>query len=430
VGADKPFQGVTLTIPMLEWPPTTITRELTPEFEKQTGMKIRYDVLPWEPAHEKITLELAAGNRTYDVMTIDNQWVGELIRPGYLMPLPWKDWKEDAEFDYGDIIEAFLEAYGSSFGKPGVKYVFLFATDAPVVFYRKDLFNDPRYRAEFQQEYGRELRPAVTWAEYLDLAKFFTRDTNGDGNIDLYGATMMGARGDPLACDVRVYIYGHGGDILDENLVPVLNNEIGVEAIEYYVDLYRKHKVVPPGSTTYGYDEVLAAMQTGKVAMMENWQTFWPSIQDPAASQVVGKIGGAVLPRTPEMDFSRSNLGGWGIAISNYSQNKEAALEYVKWFLSKQTQLQYARRGGTAGRSSVYSDPEVIKAVPHADAYVKAMQYGIPVLSPVLPEFMEIDSINALEVSKALAGMISVKEALDRAAAKIEYLLSKAGYYD
>jgi len=48
--------------------------------------------------------------------------------------------------------------------------------DGMVIYYRKDLFNDPRWQAEFKEEYGYDFPVSpVTWQEILDIAKFFQR---------------------------------------------------------------------------------------------------------------------------------------------------------------------------------------------------------------------------------------------------------------
>ena len=60
-----------------------------------------------------------------------------------------------------------------------------------LIYYRKDLFNDPRWQAEFKEEYGYDFPVSpVTWQEILDIAKFFNgKDWNGDGKDD-FGITM------------------------------------------------------------------------------------------------------------------------------------------------------------------------------------------------------------------------------------------------
>src|SRR4029453_2978126 len=66
-------------------------------------------------------------------------------------------------------------------------------TNSEILFYRTDLFEDPKNMADFEAKYGYPLAAPTTWDEYRDVAEFFTRDTDGDGTIDLYGTDVKGA---------------------------------------------------------------------------------------------------------------------------------------------------------------------------------------------------------------------------------------------
>src|SRR5690606_7855406 len=66
-------------------------------------------------------------------------------------------------------------------------------TNSEILYYRTDLFSDAQNQADFESKYGYALVPPTTWEQYRDVAEFFTRDTDGDGNIDLYGTDVKGA---------------------------------------------------------------------------------------------------------------------------------------------------------------------------------------------------------------------------------------------
>ena len=76
----------------------------------------------------------------------------------------------------------------------GGKYVGMpIFTNSEILYYRTDLFGDRQNKADFEAKYGYPLAPPTTWEEYTDVAEFFTRDTDGDGQIDLYGTDVKGA---------------------------------------------------------------------------------------------------------------------------------------------------------------------------------------------------------------------------------------------
>ena len=64
-------------------------------------------------------------------------------------------------------------------------------TNSEILFYRTDLWEDATNMADFEAKYGYPLAPPTTWEQYRDMAEFFTRDTDGDGAIDLYGTRRL-----------------------------------------------------------------------------------------------------------------------------------------------------------------------------------------------------------------------------------------------
>ena len=71
-----------------------------------------------------------------------------------------------------------------------------------------------------------------TWDEYLAAAKALNNPP------EIYGA-VIGAKPDEALWDFMFYLYSFGGEILDENFKPIINNEKGVAALTFYADLLR-----------------------------------------------------------------------------------------------------------------------------------------------------------------------------------------------
>ena len=106
-------------------------------------------------------------------------------------------------------------------GKPGNLYIVPFVTDIIGLYYRKDLFEE--YADEFKSKYGYDLKPPEYWDEFLDIAKFFTRDTNSDGEIDLYGTTMMAAPVG-IASDYVIYANGFGFNYFTDDIGVIITS--------------------------------------------------------------------------------------------------------------------------------------------------------------------------------------------------------------
>ena len=116
--------------------------------------------------------------------------------------------------------------------------------------------------------------------------------------------------------------------------------------------------------------ENLDAYKSGQVAMQMNWFAFFPGIaKDPAVGGV--KSGFFVNPREK---VEASTLGGQGISVVAYSDNKEQALEYIKWFAQPDVQKKWWSLGGYSCHKAVLGDPNFAKSAPFAGDFLKAMQ--------------------------------------------------------
>ena len=136
---------------------------------------------------------------------------------------------------------------------------------------------------------------------------------------------------------------------------------------EFYKELYKC--CTPPGYTDSYMSEGLDAFKSGQVAMMMNWFAFFPGLyKDP----MVGgdKIGFFV---NPGQKVEASTLGGQGISVVSYSEKKDQALEYIKWFASPEVQKKWWSLGGYSCHKSVLLDPGFANTQPFAADFLKAM---------------------------------------------------------
>jgi len=114
-----------------------------------------------------------------------------------------------------------------------------------------------------------------------------------------------------------------------------------VEALEFYKELY--DCCTPPGYTNAYMGESLDAFKSGQVAMAMNWFAFFPGLyQD-------------------------------GISVISYSDNQEAALEYIKWFAKPEVQAKWWELGGYSAHNAVLNDPGFVDSQPFAGDFLEAM---------------------------------------------------------
>ena len=157
-------------------------------FEEKTGVKVN---IVAEPAFQKLqpTLEgkAKAGSSEYDVYMTGNLWVADMVNLGYAEPLdPYLEADADSEeLAVSDIPEGVRKK--NEFG--GKTYSMLVDNDNMFLFYRKDVFAEPRWREAFNDEMGHELpTPPKTIPELIEVAKFFA---DKDWNPDMTGETSF-----------------------------------------------------------------------------------------------------------------------------------------------------------------------------------------------------------------------------------------------
>jgi multiple sugar transport system substrate-binding protein len=103
-------------------------------------------------------------------------------------------------------------------------------------------------------------------------------------------------------------------------------------------------------------------------------------------------------------------------------------VDFVKWWLSKEIQTEFARRGGQSGRMSVYNQPDYVEFRPWNRTWAPSLEWQKDVWH--VPSFFELLVQSQEEYDKAITGQQSAKEALDNIAAFQQDLLEDEGLID
>jgi multiple sugar transport system substrate-binding protein len=236
--------------------------------------------------------------------------------------------------------------------------------------YRKDWFARPALRAEFKQKYHRDLAPPKTYAELKQIAEFFQGRTI-DGK-KVYGAYIYTERGsEGITMGVTNVLYDWGFDYNDPKkpyrMEGVVNSPNAVAGLEFYKSLYEC--CTAPGMTNAYMQEGLDAFKSGQVAMQMNFFAFFPGLyKDP---QVGGDRIGFFPNPSERQHFTQ--LGGQGISVVSYSPNRDAALQYIKWFAQPNVQKKWWALGGYSCHKAVLNDPGFPKSAPFAQDFLTSM---------------------------------------------------------
>jgi multiple sugar transport system substrate-binding protein len=378
-----------------------VYRALGQQFEKQNpNIKVNIQIQPGTSGeiYNRFVTVLAAKDPSIDVMSIDVIWPAPMVAAGWLAPLDqWFAKEKREDFLPGAIRSNIIG--GKIYGVP-------WYTDAGLLYYRKDLLE--KYNAKV---------PA-TWNDMVATAQ---RIVQAENNPQLSGFLFQGARIEALADFFFEILWSNGGDILDGNGKVILDNGKGLEALNFMLDLIRKSKVTPPGVTTMPTDDTRAAFQDGRFVFLRNWTYAWSLFQG-EGSKVVGKVGIAPLPKGSA--GSASTLGGWQLAVSNFSQNKEAAYRFIDFMTGAVAEKTMAIQLSTVPtRKGTFEDPVVKQRAPHYPDMLKVALSARP--RPQISDYPKLSSIVQTNVQSALTNQISAEEAITRMARDIRAMLSQ-----
>jgi len=114
----------------------------------------------------------------------------------------------------------------------------------------------------------------------------------------------------------------HGGDFVDDDNMPTINNEMGIASLE---KLKAATQYMDPEYLAADSTYVQQQFQQGQIAMANLWASRAGAMDDPEESQVVGKVTMASAPMGPEAPVSSIWWDGIVIASNITDEEAEAA---------------------------------------------------------------------------------------------------------
>jgi multiple sugar transport system substrate-binding protein len=361
-------QSRELTLCWAAWDPANALAELSKDFTAQTGIRMKFEFVPWTNFADRFLNELNSKGKLCDLLIGDSQWIGGSATNQHYVKLNDFFKKEGISMD--DFLPATVYAY-STWPKGAPEYWALPAMgDANGWVYRKDWFSRPELQQEFRAKHGRDLAPPKTWTELKQIAAFFQGRVI-DGK-KVYGAaifTERGSEGITMGATSALYSWGFQYDDPKKpyRMDGFVNSKEAAEALEFYKSLYKC--CTPPGHSDAYMQENLDSYKSGQVAMMMNWFAFFPGIaKDPG-------VGGAKTGFfvNPKQKVDASTLGGQGISVVSYSDKKDLALQYIKWFAKPDVQKKWWALGGYSCHKAVLEDPNFPNTAPFAADFLRAM---------------------------------------------------------
>lgn len=397
---------ITLTLATVNNGQMKDMESLKGEFEAANpGITVNFQVMEEGDLRSAVTADVANSAGQYDIVTIGAYEVPQWGANGWLTDLT-ADLADEA-YDVGDILPPVKDALSVN----GKQYAVPFYGESSILMYNKEILDAA----------GVTLPNKPTWQQVAAAAK---KVNNADhAGICLRGKPGWGDLFAPLTTVVQTF----GGTWYDSNWDAKVNAPEFVEAVNFYKDLLAAAGQKDPVS--YSFNECLTALKTGKVAMWYD-ASVAASMLEADDSPVKGKMGYTHAPvvKTKESGW----LWSWNLAVPANTQNKEAATKFIKWATSKEYHKLVGTKLGWSlvppgARTSTYAIPEYAEAAaayaPITLEVMSAVNPKQPGVNPqpwvgiqyvAIPEFQDVGNQVAQLVADAIAGRITVKEALDK----------------
>ncbi|MGO4384626.1 ABC transporter substrate-binding protein [Specibacter sp. RAF43] len=288
---------------------------LTPQlkkFQEQTGIKVNLEVIGWNDLQTRIQTAVTSGQAP-DVLNIGNTWAASLQSTGAFLPF------DAAAFDAIGGKDKFVKTALDTGGVPGQD-----PTSVPLyglaygLYYNKAMFKDAG------------LTPPTNWDEMVADAKKLT--TGGK-----HGFALAAGSYTENAHFAFINAAQNGADLFDSSGKATFTSDGVVDGIHRYLDLMQTDKVVDVANAQYDNGtKAVNDFATGKVAMILNQNNADSSIV--ANGMKNDQYGVVAFPAPEGAKEVASHVAGINLSIFKNTKNKDAALQFVKFMTSPETQ--------------------------------------------------------------------------------------------
>ncbi|UOK70913.1 ABC transporter substrate-binding protein [Ancylobacter polymorphus] len=410
--AAKPLKGTEVNGIFLDRPGYRAIIKLLPEFEKKTGIKVNYEIVPYENTREKEVLNFTSrGDLT--MALVDLVWIGEFAENGWLVPVEELA-KDKAITDPNLKLDGFfpllLEAFGS-WG--GTVYGLPFDNYSGLLFYNSCKLKEAGFD-----------KPPATWEEVMTV--YGPKLT--DKSKNQYAYALQSRRGETQSADSFMrFLWPFGGSLLNKEFKSNLMSKESQTGLNFRQDLM---KYMPPGVVSFDHAEAVNALAQGQVAMITEWSAFYSTLADPATSKLGDCLAVAPEPAGPAGRLPA--LGGFSLAVASQAtpEQQKATWLFIQWATSEAIAKAYVEAGGVSGRMAVYNDPEIKAKYTFVEPMVASWQAGVPEYRPRFPAWPAISEIVAEWGSKMMLGEVTVEGGSKEIGTRMEAILGKDGYYD
>lgn len=369
--------------------------ELLAEFTEETGISVVFNEVSWDDIRDKVSIAASGGEAAADVIEVDWSWVGEMNSAGWLEPI------EMTEEDKEDMPT--LETFTIDGAILAVPY----ANDYRIAYYNKDHF----------EQAGITEAPQ-TWDEvYEDLTKI------KEAGIVEYPYTMPMNADESATTSMMWMAFSRSGQVFNDD--DTLNEEAVMDALTFENQLVQEGFVDPAAISFNGMD-CYRKITSGEASFMVGPTKFVGISNDPEQCSEIGNIVPILLPGTDGTSPQTMALPE-AVGITSFSENKEAAQEFIKWYSSADIQKRmYAVNSSIPTRNSVLAEMVEDGTFENAGAMLEEADLIKSVFPNGVPSYYsEMSNTMYNNINQMVLGEQTPQEAFDAMNTKVNELIEE-----
>lgn len=280
--------------------------DLLSEFTEETGIKVVINEVSWDDIRDKIAIAASGGAAAADVVEVDWSWVGEFYDADWLEPI---ELTEEEKADMPTL---------ETFTVDGKVLAVPYAND-----YRLSYYNTKQY-----EEAGIEEEPN-TWDDVYEHAKKLK-----ESGVSEYPFAIPLNAEESATTSLIWLAYTMNGVVFNED--GTLNKDSVLAALQYEKKMLDEGLIDPSDKTSSGMDAYRRVL-SGDASFMTGPTSFVARSNNEEECSVIGEIMPILVPGKTDKSEKTMALPE-AIGVTKFSENKEAATEFVKWYTSPEIQ--------------------------------------------------------------------------------------------
>ncbi|MDF2722309.1 MAG: LacI family transcriptional regulator [Paenibacillus sp.] len=315
-----------LALLTIESPTTDALKKLAPHFTKCTGTAIEIIVKTYEEMYQLLEDEKQDRNHCgYDMIRMDMAWLPwfgkEVYRPLQQLD-PWLD-------DWIQSLSPHIQAHYSQIEHAA--YALPFDPSVQMLFYRKDIFEDPKIKRLYYEKTKKQLSVPEDFDSFNEIVQFFSAD-GSDLSPTKYGTSVTLGIAEIVAAEFLSRYYAEKGSLVAEQGIE-LDHAVAIKALTNYLQTVAYAQRLDAA----WWGEAVSSFARGETAMVIGFRN--------QVSRIANSEYAPVITAT-SVPGNRPLLGGGVIGISKHSQRVQEAIHFFKWVHADEIAAQISELGG------------------------------------------------------------------------------------